>query len=238
MRGVLWIAAAVAVAVLTAGAASAREDAETHFCAKTGSIQFRAADGTRLVGHRFGSGTTAVIFAHELRGASCNWIPYARRLAAKGYLTIAFDFRGYGESQTRSGPASLRLGADVTAAVKFARSRGAKKVFLVGASMGGTAVLVGGVNARPAVDGVVALSAPSEISRMDGVAAARRLQVPVLYVAGDKDDPFDDDARALYEATASAAKSLEILDSGYHGTQFVRYDAVGGSLIERFIAAH
>lgn len=104
--------------------------------------------------------------------------------------------------------------------------------------MGGTAVLVGGVNARPAVDGVVALSAPSEISRMDGVAAARRLQVPVLYVAGDKDDPFDDDARALYEATASAAKSLEILDSGYHGTQFVRYDAVGGSLIERFIAAH
>jgi pimeloyl-ACP methyl ester carboxylesterase len=233
----MWSAAAVAVAVLTAGAASARDEAATHFCAKTGSMQFRAADGTRLSGHRFGRGTTAVIFAHELRGASCNWIPYARGLASKGFLTIAFDFRGYGDSQQRSGAAAFRLGADVTAAARVARSLGAKKVFLVGASMGGTAVLVAGVNARPTVDGVIALSAPSTISRMDGVAAARRLQVPVLYIAGEGDDPFDDDSRALYEATASSAKSLEILDSAYHGTQFVRYDAVGKTLIERFIAS-
>jgi dienelactone hydrolase len=64
--------------------------------------------------------------------------------------------------------------------------------------MGGTSVLIAAANARPAVDGVVAVSAPSVYGDMNGVAAVRKLGVPVLYLAGDKDDGFADDSRTLY----------------------------------------
>ena len=68
------------------------------------------------------AGKTAVIFAHEARGGACQWIPFARALAKRGYLTIAFDFRGYGRSQTPKRGAWSRLPADVIAAAKLSRS--------------------------------------------------------------------------------------------------------------------
>jgi pimeloyl-ACP methyl ester carboxylesterase len=226
----------VALLALLAGNASARQETGSHPCAKRGGITFRAADGLRLAGHRFGRGRTAVVFAHELRGGACQWIPFARRLARLGYLTIAFDFRGYGQSQTPRRSAASRQPADVIAAAKLSRSLGAKKVVVVGASMGGTAVVVAAANARTVVNGIIAVSAPSSYGRMDGVAAARRLQMPVLYIAGDKDPGFADEARVLYEATASTDKALEILDSGHHGA-LLASQPVARSLIERFVAA-
>ena len=236
MRFALSTAAVVALISLLAGAASARQDAHDHYCAKSGAIRFRAADGTRLAGHRFGRGTTAVVFAHEVLGGACRWIPYARQLARLGYLTIAFDFRGYGSSQRRRGTAGLRLPSDVIAAAKKSRALGATKVVLVGASMGGTAVLVAAARADPSVDGVISLSAPSTFGRMDGVAAARRLRTPILYIAGDKDDGFADDARMLHEATTSSDKRLEILDTSAHGILLASQPAAR-SLIESFIAS-
>ena len=68
------------------------------------------------------------------------------------------------------------------------RQRGKTKVFLVGASMGGIASLVAGANVKPAVDGVVSVSAPARFLGMDAVATAPRLRVPVLYLAAEGDD--------------------------------------------------
>jgi pimeloyl-ACP methyl ester carboxylesterase len=229
----LSIATLVSLIAVLLGTGTATQVANAHYCAKAGEIRFRAADRTRLAGHRFGRGATAVIFAHERRGGACDWIPYARRLARLGYLTIAFDFRGYGASQRST---KSRFPADVIAAAKLSRSLGARRVVLVGASMGGTSVLIAAANARPAVDGVVAVSAPSVYGDMNGVAAARKLGMPVLYLAGDKDDGFADDSRTLYAATGSNAKMLEIVDSSNHG---VRLASEPGprSLIDRFIAS-
>src|SRR5918994_1486537 len=112
------VIAAGASIVLGAGAGGA----SAHSCAKSGEFRIRAADGIRLAGHRFGRGPTAVVFAHERRGGACRWIPYARALAARGYLTIAFDFRGYGASQSPYGDAAFRQPADVTAMAKRARA--------------------------------------------------------------------------------------------------------------------
>lgn len=232
----LSTAAIVLLLALVGGSASAGPEQQAHSCAKAGSVRFRAPDGLRLAGHRFGRGTTAVVFAHEVRGSACQWIPFARRLAGKGYLTIAFDFRGYGDSQTPRRGASSRLAADVIAAARKSRSLGAKKVVVVGASMGGTAVILAAANARTVINGVIAVSAPRSFGRMDGEAAARRLQMPVLYLAGDKDPGFADEARVLYDATASGDKKLEILDSGHHGV-FLAAQPSARSLIESFVAA-
>jgi pimeloyl-ACP methyl ester carboxylesterase len=232
----LSTAVLIGLLALFGGSASAAPEQEAHSCAKTGSIRFRTPDGLRLAGHRFGGGTTAVVFAHEVRGSACQWMPFARRLAGKGYLTIAFDFRGYGDSQNPRRSASSRLAADVIAAARKSRALGAKKVVVVGASMGGTAVILAAANARTVINGVISVSAPRSFGRMDGEAAAHKLQTPVLYLAGDKDPGFADDARVLYEATASAEKTLEILDSGHHGV-FLAAEPAARSLIESFVAA-
>ena len=80
MRRLLLLAALLAAAASTAGAAPQRAE---HDCVRGGELFFNAADGTKLVGHRFGKGTTAVILTHQSEGDLCDWLPYAKRLAAR-----------------------------------------------------------------------------------------------------------------------------------------------------------
>lgn len=210
------------------------------YCAGRGDVHFRAADGVRLIGHPFGRGKTAVVLAHQYRSSLCQWIPYARRLASKGYLAFAFDFRNNGLSQTVGYAKSQRLGGDVAAAAKYVREHGAKKVFILGASMGGTAALVGGANIRPPVDGVVSVSGPSSFGGADAGVAVPRLKVPVLYVAAEQDSGggFAQDARAMYRATASSDKSIEILPGSDHGVSLLAYPGRARELVEEFLASH
>jgi dienelactone hydrolase len=215
-------------------------DESATYCAGRGDVHFEAADGTRLIGHRFGRGTTAVVLAHQSRGSLCQWTSYARRLASRGYVAFAFDFRNNGLSQQVGYRRSQRLAGDVVAAAKYIRSRGAKKVFLVGASMGGTAVLAGGANTRPPVAGVVSLSGPASFGGVDAAAAVPRLRVPVLYVAA-KDDAgggFANDAQALYSATPASDKAIEILPGSDHGVSLVSSPGPARDLVEQFLRSH
>jgi len=234
LRGLLVGAALVVSAAVLA---APRDAAARYPCSKTGEVRFRAADGTKLAGLHFGKGQTAVVFAHELGGGACQWLPYARTLAAKGYLTLAFDFRGYGSSQRRSGSAKWRLPMDVNAAAKQARKLGARHVILVGASMGGTAVITAAPNAQPPVNAVVSLSGPAEFGRMKADAAAPKLTVPVLYMVGALDQDFVPDAHTLYDATGSQEKQLQIRDTAAHGVALLG-DAATRALFEQFLAAH
>jgi pimeloyl-ACP methyl ester carboxylesterase len=231
-------AATLAVAVVVAAAAAGGGTAGANWdrCTpRQGDLRFRAADGTRLVGHRFGSGRVAVVLAHESRGWLCEWVPYAKRLAARGYLAFPFDFRGYGESQSNS-PSSVRIDLDVAAAAKTVRGLGANKVFLVGASIGGSAVLRAGADTRPLVNGVVSVSGGADL--VDAIAAVKRLRVPALFVAGRFDPGFAPDARRLYTATASKDKKLAIVARGEHGSRLVEADASVRATIEEFLRSH
>ena len=207
-------------------------------CAGPGDVRFRAPDGVRLVGHRFGHGTKAVVLAHEYRGDLCDWIPYAKRLAHRGYLAFAFDFRGNGRSQAVGFARAYRLAGDVAGAVRYLRAHGARKVFLLGASMGGTAVLAAGANVRPPVNGVISVSGPATFGGADASQAVGRLQVPVLYLVASGDDGFTDDSRALYAKTASSQKTIDVLPGAEHSVFLVGSSARARALIERFLGSH
>jgi pimeloyl-ACP methyl ester carboxylesterase len=207
------------------------------WCIHGNRVRFQAADGTKLVGARYGRGTTAVVLAHQSDGSLCEWQPYARRLASLGYLALPFDFRNYGESQHRKS-GSQRLAGDVAAAAKAVRKLGAKKVFLIGASMGGTAVVVAAANVRAPVTGVVSVSGPANFGAVDALAAAKKLAVPILYLAGEGDVDFANDAKKLYEATASGDRALEILPSSAHGVNLLGTSAQARGLVEAFIRGH
>jgi pimeloyl-ACP methyl ester carboxylesterase len=228
---VLPLAACVAaVALPGVGTTATRWDGCTR---APGELRFRAADGTRLVGHRFGHGRTFVVLAHESRGSLCDWAPYGRRLARLGLSAFAFDFRNYGQSQTRAYRNGQSQGVDVAAAVKLVRRLGARKVFVVGASLGGSAVISAGASVRPPVNGVVSVSGAADLA--DALGSAARLKVPVLYLAGRYDVQFAEDAQRLYDATGSSDKTLKILGRGEHGTELVGSSPTARSLIERFV---
>ena len=205
-------------------------------CAPGPDLHFRAADGTRLVGHRFGHGKSAVVLAHQYGGDVCEWAPYAKRLASLGFTAIAFDLRGFGLSQRRSGSAGFAYDRDLAAAVKLARTLGAKKVFIVGASIGANAVVVAGSEITPPVAGVVSLSAPATF-RLDAVSAAKKLRVPVLYAAGtfDEGGNYRRDALQLYRATPSPDKAIEFAPTSEHGVQLVDAPGKIRSRVEGFL---
>jgi pimeloyl-ACP methyl ester carboxylesterase len=232
----LLLAAVLVAAAPSAGATPQRTD---HSCVRGGELWFKAADGTKLVGHRFGKGTTAVILAHQSEGDLCDWLPYARRLASRGYFVFPVDFRGYGFSQVRSGAAANRYAADLAAATKALRQLGKKKVFLVGASMGGIASLVAAANVAPPVAGVVAVSAPARFRGMDALKTAPRLRAPVLYLAAAADDnagyDFSQDAEAMHAASTEADRTLEVLPGSLHGIGLVAGSERAKALVEGFL---
>jgi alpha-beta hydrolase superfamily lysophospholipase len=237
----MFVPLALLAAVL-ASTAGAGADRTVYSCAPGADVSFRAADGTKLVGHVFGTGRTAVVLGHQSQSTLCDWAAYARRLARLGYTAFAIDFRGHGLSQHRQGAAATRLQADLAAAVAVMRARGKTKVFLVGASMGGIAALVAGAGVKPAVAGVVSVSAPARFLGLDAVATAPRLRVPVLYLAAADDDnagyDFSRDAQALYAATAAADKRLVVLPGYLHGVGLVGGSARARSLLESFLQGH
>jgi alpha-beta hydrolase superfamily lysophospholipase len=229
------------LAAAAAGSAGAAPERSTHGCVRGGEVSFKAADGTKLVGHRFGKGETAVILAHQSEGSLCDWLPYARRLAAQGYFAFPIDFRGHGLSGIPTRRAANRYAADLAAAVKAVRKLGKRKVILVGASMGGLASLVAAANVSPAVQGVVSISGPARFRGLDAVKTGPRLRVPVLYVAAEDDDnagfDFSADAETLFGATAAVDKQLEVLPGGLHGIALMGGSARARSLVESFLDA-
>jgi pimeloyl-ACP methyl ester carboxylesterase len=228
-----------AVAVASCAAALATAAPAYAPCSPGPDLHFRASDGTRLVGHRWGRGPTFVVLAHQYGGDTCEWAPYARRLASLGYTALAFDLRGFGRSQKRYGDSLIRFDLDVAATAKVARGLGARRVILVGGSLGANAVVVAAAAIRPPVDGVVSLSAPGTF-RLDAIGAAKKLAVPALFVAGEVDENgiYKADAKAMYDADPTPDKQLVVVPGARHGVALVAGPGRVRTVVERFIRVH
>ena len=213
-------------------------------------VRFKAADGTPLDGVMVGSGTVGVVLAHEV-GDLCGAWPYANYLAKRGYRAFAIDMRCFGRSACPQGAAAGRVVDDVLAAVAELRHRGATKVALVGASMGGSAALIAATRVQPPIDAVISLSGeanPTSLLHLplNARAAVQQLTVPAMFVVADLDQLISvDETRAMYQTEKTADKRLLVLPSqfdGFHGWQ-VLTNANGtfsstATKVTAFIAAH
>ncbi len=203
-------------------------------------VRFTTSAGASLVGVMLGSGRTGLVLGHQAGSDLCEWLPHAQSLARKGYRVLAIDFEGSGDSQPGSGP-DARLDTDIVAAAEQLRQRGASRIVLVGSSMGGTAALSAATRVSPPVAAVASLSGPAEYQGIDAKAALPRLRVPVLFAASADDQPFADDARAMYQAAPVRDKHLLIIPGGAHGTSMIEFGDDAPKVLaalEKFIADH
>lgn len=193
---------------------------------RANGVTLKRMDGDTVDALMYGAGTVGVVFANEVDGDLCQWQWHAQTLALQqGYRTVVFNY-------------SMMAGYenDVLAAVDLLRERGVAKVFLIGASKGGTGVLAAAGKASPPVSGVVSLSGPRAFSGSSAAEVMPTFATPVVFIVGQNDGGFATDAQALYDACAEQDKKLVIRPTGNHGVALV--DAATFSLMKDFIANH
>lgn len=177
-------------------------------------------DGLRLSGHVFGGGQDAVILAHMYPDDQTQWYPFALFLSELGYQVLTFDFRGFGESEGQIDVA--RNYRDIQAAVTLLKNRGGRNIYLIGASMGGTASLKAlTLGPIPEVRAVVILSSPVEFQGLSVRRTMLRVQVPALFLAAEDDGGAAADARWLYE-NAGGPGQLRLWPGSEHGTELLQ----------------
>jgi hypothetical protein len=199
---------------------------------KVADVRLHTGDGLTLCGHLFGRGETGVVLAHMFPADQESWSGFARELAESGdYTVLTFNFRGYGLSGGRKDIAAIDK--DMLAALRYMKKR-SRKVFLIGASMGGTAALR--VASENKVAGVATLSAPREFQGLSVGNKLDRVSGHKLFIAAGGDGQAPDAAREFY-GSVTEPRELEIVDGAAHGTNLLNEPAgTAGDLLKTWLA--
>jgi len=191
-------------------------------------VHFTTQDHVRLAGLLDGhGGMTAIVCSHMWPSSKADWFAAAPWLAARGFLVLAYDFRGLGDSQGQAD--FFELDKDLIAAIAFVQSLGAEKVVLLGASGGGAITLK--VAAKVRVAAVITLSA-------DYFAAAPTQQevlaitAPKLFVSSQNDAYIHDTIQIF--TWAKQPKELYLYPGSAHGTNLFETE-YRQDVIERII---
>ncbi|WP_405937701.1 hypothetical protein OG338_14280 [Streptomyces sp. NBC_00726] len=179
------------------------------------SITFPVGDGSETGAYapRGGSGA-GIVLAHQSDGTACQWKDKADELSKAGYRVLAVNSNG-------------QEVAEVIGAAAYLRDKGAKKLLLMGASKGGTAVLAAAPRLEPRPDAVVALSAPTRYAGMNALRAVPELTSPVLYMVADLDGDFGSGVREMNEKSTKSPdhELVYVQDESAHGVALLHDDA-------------
>jgi pimeloyl-ACP methyl ester carboxylesterase len=197
------------------------------------TVTLRTDDGLLLTATLLPAGDIWVLLAHQLRDSRDGWGALDDQLHDDGYSILAWDFRDHGDSPNGS---LEQISLDWLAAIDFAQDNGAAKIYGVGASMGGTSLLVVAAD-DPRVDGVVTISAPAIFFGFDGAVGAAALNVPLLIIAGINDSEARAGADVIRRAADSAGVEWELVIyvTGLHGNSLVRDGNIGREVYRELI---
>lgn len=176
------------------------------------TVSFETADGGRIYADLYGHGTHAVVLGHGAAFNKESWHELATRLAEAGYSALAIDFRGYGRS--RAGRQRGALYEDILGGIRFMRERGATRVSVIGASMGGGAAGNAAARAEPGeIDKLILLAAVAADS-------PERMQGDKLFIVS-RGDGLRPTVQRQFEA-APQPKELKILEGSAHAQNIFR----------------
>ncbi len=182
-------------------------------------VTFERGDepGMLLYGTLYGENTVGIILTHHIVTWMDRsfWLPLDRTLAAHGYMVLAYDVEGFGESPGRHG--GVYVQRSLNAAIAFMREQGAEQLILIGEGIGGAITVdVAANDENGDIVGMVVLAAPRE-SRDGTVEATNQelsgLTIPSLWITGTEDD-YTSETEAMYEEVTGPDAELQI----YPGT--------------------
>jgi pimeloyl-ACP methyl ester carboxylesterase len=147
-----------------------------------------ASERETLLGDLYGAlpSRRAAILVHGQNWDASGWRDVAQQFVARGIPALALNLRGYGGSTGKTGdfapPAPWPPVTDLRAVKALLREGGAREIALVGASMGGHAVLASSFEAD--VECIVSVSAPVTAVPDE---LSRKITGRKLFVCADRD---------------------------------------------------
>lgn len=199
----------------------------TPVIAATRIVTFTTSDGVNLQGTLYGSGTTAVILSTMGAQRQETWAPFAREIAARGYLVLTYNFRYWVSDTKMQDDLRDKAAEDLRAAVALARGQGAKQIVLVGASLGALASIKAAGDSQPAA--VVVMAAPfgpfpALPSLQVDATDLQAIAAPKLFINTEHDEGgFTESTRKMFEV-APDPKELHLYPGKAHGTDLFATD--------------
>ena len=181
-------------------------------------VSFPTQDGALMHALLYGRGDHGIVLAHGGRWTKESWRDQAEALAKAGFRVLAFDFR---KEDSRASEGARHL--DVLAAIQHLKSAGAKRVSVVGASMGGD-YAAEACEAKPdAIDRLILLAAGAYTPLK--TCRARKLFIMTRGdIIGDN-QPRMPAIRRQYEAATAPKQFVELEGSAHAQAIFTSAEA-------------
>lgn len=203
--------------------------------ALAGRISLSTTDGITIAADHVGSGEHGVVLVPPFKGVRGDWHDLAAALEGQGANVVSLDLRGHGDSRGEAEPG--KMVEDVKSAVAYLRKRGAKKITLIGASLGGNLALATAA-ADPEVADVVMISPRLDANGVKVSAALKGFgRRPLLLITGSDDTLSTKAANMMAERIDSAI--VEVLDASGAGLKLMHRDSsIEGILVSWFNGAY
>jgi esterase/lipase len=183
------------------------------------TFRLKTGDGVELAARAWGSGAAWIVLSSNGDGKSERWQPLVDSLVARGYAVLAYDWRGTNPAVPGASDWTKAVN-DAQAALAYARGNGARRLVLVGSSLGGIASIKLGSSAD--VVGVAVLGAPYGAKPLNITEAELgAIKGPKLFITskGDTVVPASD-VQWLHDR-ASSPKKLHIYTGSAHGVDLL-----------------
>lgn len=200
-----------------------------------GTSMLTTNDGVQLsvqVTEPSGAPKAILVLAHALGGSKADWTDLAVAANPQDYATVAFDFRGSGDSQgdirNFTQADFQHYPDDLRTVLQFTLENfGRTPIILIGASIGANAVLnvVVDPNLSSRVRGVVLLSAGEDYRGLKAADVAPQLKLPALLAVSKEDDYAFKSTQTIFEILPTESKQLIELERAGHGTAMLRNQA-------------
>ncbi|MCF6351907.1 MAG: alpha/beta hydrolase [Cyclobacteriaceae bacterium] len=170
-------------------------------------VKLETEDGGSIEASLFkASESRIVIFAHGAIFNKESWYFLAEKFQLNGISALPIDFRGYGNS--KAGTTDKKL-FDILGVIAYAKAQGYTDINIIGASMGGTAVLGALAYKNNGINKVVLLAPggtvikSTQIKKLFVVSKKEDLHSRVMQIYADSDMPkqlkeFEGDAHAQH----------------------------------------
>jgi alpha/beta superfamily hydrolase len=210
------------------------EEVEEGGLGKEGEVTFMTEDNIELNGNIFGSGNKWVILSHMYPTDQTSWFEFAEMIILEedGYSVLTYDFRGYGKSGGTQDVSKTVI--DLTAALAYIKQYDPELIYLMGASMGGTASIVVAYESFTTLDGVISFSGPGEFEGVSAISVIGDLVPAKLFIASQGDEGAAQSATEMYEKSMEP-KFLEILDGNSHGTFIFEEEPDNAEKVEEIV---
>ncbi len=181
--------------------------------------------------------TNGVVFIHMAGRNQGDWDAVAESFYRQNLLVLALDLRGHGANVPEGAAApTLTSGdwatmtQDVRAAVAELRRRGAKKVALVGAEVGGNLALNIAAD-DSGIASVVMLSPGLDYKGIVTGEAAKRYNRPI-YLVASREDSYSTRCATALDSVVRGTHTVQLFDAAGKGTRmFNQEPTLAGQLL-------